>query len=765
MYIDLVKQLFLTCTAILNLVIDLLVALQNLPAARILPSSASRGTLRSDLLRLGSLVDAHGFDMDRISPLLLAVLNKESDRVIWNNATIAVTESTPPPRALPYLDQTPYSFNTSSFVNTSEYRKHVDGVLKVELGSDLCIGVPRFYEAFFEEIVGLETAAAAVFIKCQKGNDPLYSEELGWRDWPQGAKEGDVLKWFAELIEYFLKAAEEVTSASKIRRRLLAQPDQALQGSTADRKLDVGFVNDPKATQDSKCHWSQILVAGELKGNPEADRHSKTWLDLGRYIREVLTAQDTRRFALGFTLCGSVMRLWEFDRLGGISSSPFDIHKEGLQFVSVALGYLWMSEEQLGFDPTIFEFKGKRYIDIIRNGQQERLVLRELIKRAPCVAGRATTCWRAYREGDELQKPLVVKDSWQYLEREEEAELLREATEKEVVNVARYYHHETVQVGGQDDDVCKNVRKRLDYTGAINYNARGSITTSNTPRLHSNIRRGRDTSTAGQKRSSSQTDISLPPPNKRTCTSSPTKDRGNPREWDRVHRRVILSDYGKPLYKASSRVAMLTALESCIEGYESFHTRTGMLQSDISIGNLMMNEDDDNPSWRAFIIDLDLAIKEQREESSGARGKTGTRAFMAIGVLYSEKHSFMHDLESFFWVFFWICIHYSGPNKQPRVVPQFEEWNYVDTEKLAKLKKGTVSHEEDFKNTIDENFTLYYHSLRPWMNRLRKVVFPNGGRWENDDVGLYSRMKKILREAKEDPKVLAEVKTDSQTTL
>ena len=37
---------------------------------------------------------------------------------------------------------------------------------------------------------------------------------------------------------------------------------------------------------------------------------------------------------------------------------------------------------------------------------------------------------------------------------------------------------------------------------------------------------------------------------------------------------------------------------------------------------------------------------------------TGTRAFMAIGVLH-EKHSFMDDLESFFRVLFWICIHYN----------------------------------------------------------------------------------------------------------
>jgi hypothetical protein len=71
-------------------------------------------------------------------------------------------------------------------------------------------------------------------------------------------------------------------------------------------------------------------VPGELKSNPDVDRHSKTWLNLGRYAREVLTAQDARGFVMGFTLCGSIMRLWEFDRLGGIASLLFDINKDGL---------------------------------------------------------------------------------------------------------------------------------------------------------------------------------------------------------------------------------------------------------------------------------------------------------------------------------------------------------------------------------------------------------------------------------------------------
>lgn len=51
-----------------------------------------------------------------------------------------------------------------------------------------------------------------------------------------------------------------------------------------------------------------------------------------------------------------------------MSLLPFDINKNDVQFVSVILEYLWINEEQLGFDLTIFKLKGERYIKIIKNG-------------------------------------------------------------------------------------------------------------------------------------------------------------------------------------------------------------------------------------------------------------------------------------------------------------------------------------------------------------------------------------------------------------
>uniref|UniRef100_A0A0D2Y891 non-specific serine/threonine protein kinase n=1 Tax=Fusarium oxysporum (strain Fo5176) TaxID=660025 RepID=A0A0D2Y891_FUSOF len=718
-----------------DLIVDLLLALQNLRASRLLRSSGSGKNLLSDLSRLNAAVNSDDVDLDRIKPLLrLSLTDKPADTLIWDKVYEAVTESTPPPRPIASsFQQTPWSRNTSSFANSSEYRKYVDDVLKKELGS-MYVGLRCFHDTYFGGVAGLDAASQAFFKQCVEGSDPLFED--GWKGWPRDANQDDVLSWFANFSDKLAAFAgsHESIPTYQHRRRPLAQPNKPIQGSTGERKLDIGFVKDTSAGKDSRCCWSQILVPGELKSNPSADKAS--WLDLGRYAREVLVAQNTRRFVLGFTICGSLMRVWAFDRLGGIASEQFDINKDGRQFVCTILGFLWINEEQLGFDPTIMTANGERFIEVNRNGSTERIIIDEVMQRAPCIAGRATTCWKAYPEG-RPEMLLVVKDSWQYPERDEEGELLREATDKGVVNVARYYHHETVQIDGEDDDIRNNVRRGLDITQAANYRPERPIRRNNV--VSGTSRQGRSSASASRKRSSSQAGAPLPS-SKRSCSVSSTSVTSS--LPNRVHRRVILQDYGMPIYKASSRSALLAAFERCIEGHESLY-KAGFLHRDISINNLMINEDD-NPSWRSFLIDLDLAIKESREVASGAKGKTGTRAFMAIGALLGEHHSFMHDLESFFWVLFWICIHYDGPDKS-RAVPQFDKWNYADMEELAKLKLGTVTKESIFVATITNNFTAYYNPLIPLLKGLRKIVFPQDKPWEREDEKLYARTREFLR--------------------
>lgn len=158
---------------------------------------------------------------------------------------------------------------------------------------------------------------------------------------------------------------------------------------------------------------------------------------------------------------------------------------------------------------------------------------------------------------------LFVKDSWHYPEWEE-GELEHEAMDKGVVNVARYYHHEIIRMAGEDDGVCRNVRKELDITKAIKYNVRRPIVSPNVSGLHSGKQKVQSASMVGRKRLSINTSL---PPSKCSCSSSQTKDRRNSAEWD----RVILGDYGKPIYTTSSLAPMLSTPEGCVEDYESIY--------------------------------------------------------------------------------------------------------------------------------------------------------------------------------------------------
>ncbi|KAL2786388.1 hypothetical protein BJX66DRAFT_32626 [Aspergillus keveii] len=733
-----------------DLLINFVFALQTLPATSQLPSTFGQGTFRNDLRRFISVVDSEEFEIQRIIPLLNSVLDAEADEVIWRKAYAVVVQPTPPPKPLPFSSQTPFLHTTSSFVNSSEHRKYVDTVLKEELGS-IYVDVQNFSDVFFGDINGLEAASSTIMRRCTEGDKPMYNESTGWRDWPSTTQEKEVLQWLTRTVNAFREHLRETDIDHRCLddRTILARPSQPLQGSVASRKLDVAIVCHEQTKPQQRMHWSQVLVPGELKSNPDLDTVSKTWRDLGRYVREVFTAQESRRYVLGFTLCGSIMRLWEFDRGGAIASEAFDIHRDAVKFISTFVGYLVMNDKQLGYDPSIKPSPdGTRAIEITRNGNPERLILDKLMKRSSCVAGRATTCWKAHCEGSEGKEVLVIKDSWQYPERDEEGALLKEALDCKVTNVARHYFHETVRIDGEPDDTLTGIRRGIDLSKARFHNQERSETYTVESEEYLGPEARRDRNHARRKRSANHitSDASLLP-RKRSCSNSRSKAGCSTITQNRVHRRVIVRDYGKPLHKATSLSTMLAALEGCLEGYKSLYTKTGLLQGDISIGNLLMTEENESP-WSSFLIDLDLAIREKRDQPSGAHGKTGTRAFMPIAQLLGDELSFVHGLESFFWVLFWICIHFNGPDDTGRVVKEFDKWNYVNMEDLAKLKLGTVSDDDIFENTMGK-FTEYHRPLKRWVDELRRVIFPNGKIRRKDDRGLFSRMLLILQDAQE----------------
>ena len=60
-----------------------------------------------------------------------------------------------------------------------------------------------------------------------------------------------------------------------------------------------------------------------------------------------------------------------------------------------------------------------------------------------------------------------------------------------MVNIARYYYHETVYIGGKEDDICNNVYKGLNITRAINYKLKDLIIPPKPAKVKISVRKGR----------------------------------------------------------------------------------------------------------------------------------------------------------------------------------------------------------------------------------------------------------------------------------
>ncbi|XXH01960.1 hypothetical protein Hte_008323 [Hypoxylon texense] len=637
----------------------------------------NNATLSEDLDHVVAIVNDSYLRISYLEPLIRAAVLKKPDKEIWAEARGAVAE----------LSLLPWQASQES-LELAEHTgsTHPQARFQMELAltenhCPLFVGLDAFHETHFGDIANLKAASEAVFEECRAGNHPIFAN--GWVDFPEGANAGP------NNLDPSDKMDVKKAPAGAAARILVANPVLPLN---KNRNLDFGFAADKDA-------WgaSQILVPGRIRCNDARDER-EIWLSVARYAGEVLCSQATRRFVIAFNISGSLMRVWKFDRLGGVASDQFDIHQDGLRFVQTILGLLWMNEEQLGFDPTIKSTPlGQQYVEIDRDGAVQKIIIDQLIKQPSGIDCRGTTCWKAHSEAYP-DLPLVIKDSWQ-VGGYDEPFLLQEATNKGVKNVARFYHHSTVLISGAVDDVRQNVRKGLDVAAARDFLSVIQSQTSN-----------------------------------------------------RVHHRLILSNYGRPIESASSRIALLDALDVCIEGHKSLLTDGGILHQDISLNNLVINEGAADPSERAFLIDLNMAI---RLDPQGDSKTVGTKPFMAVAIMndVAFPHYFGHDLESFFWVLFWICVQFNGPGDSVGN-HKFSHWFDEELNPVMKDKMKTISRDDYFEFLAEENFTPYFHPLIPWMCKLRTVVFPHSEYWRSwADMGLYDRMQTVLRDAQNDPAV------------
>lgn len=755
------QQLIILLTYMKDLVLDLILALQSLPASRKLYSQINPKTrLRTDLVSLASKSCSSDFDIKSTIPLVELVVNNAPDAEIWLAVfdLIALTspkQLTPPNPCEKAVFDTPLRPSSACQSGTEQTHDEVDQRIFEELTGRVYYDVGGFYERYFEGKPWTNNARDIYEVSRAQ-----YIEGR-WRDWPEPSLQDPFFEWVMNFQDAIFNG---------LRRRYYTSANKVLRGSEADRKLDIFLTPADAVFQDGEHDWSNVLVIGEHKRNPDEDGYTKTLVQLAGYAREVFGSQPDRRFVPGFTICGTLMRLWMFDRSGPYSSEKFDIHREPERFVKVIAGYALMSDAELGLNTFIKHDENGRYIV----AQYERIFLEDKpIASTKAIVCRGTTCYRG-RGSNSTEWGYVVKFAWPSDKRQREGALLKLAKDRRVTGIAEWFSHEKISIDG-DPDTIAHLRRDMQFgtprkpsskASWVNSSAKSSRAYSKTSlkgRLGSGAAHlvglgigasSTTTSSSGQKRKRGErleggSRLKRSKSDGSHANAANVHIKGQPDATDahstqeaeadslvdcesgmygnRVNYCLVTSPAGRPLHEYRSVKELLEALRDAIRGHKSLLEDGKILHRDVSENNIIIVEAT-KEGQKGRLIDLDLA-KELDSMPSGARHRTGTMQFMAIEILEGKKHTYRHDLESFLYVFMWMCIRYGHEGAgefqaRPRSTRTnvLRDWYTGNYRRIARMKRGDMD-KNAFEYIVSE-FAPQFESLKQLARELRNVLFP-----------------------------------------
>lgn len=466
--------------------------------------------------------------------------------------------------------------------------------------------------------------------------------------------------------------------------------------------------------------WDHVQVIGQFC-HRGCVSYQDGLLRLCRSAYQVFARQPTRLFLHGFYIRGSLIELWVFDRSGLYCSDLFDIQKDFIQFLSTFLSYQRMTDQGLGKSNIIETDEGGSYVvlDSAARPSLGKLYLEsQPIASRQNLVGTGTTCYRA-RMPDSDRWNYVLKFKWRWARDRPEDELLKLAKKKCVWGAISLDYYNEIES-------TANLRRGLRW---------------GTHRKFAEMRfRERDGNIDGQRQEATGSGDGL---------VEYTEETDNFFQ-NRILACIVTSPVGRPLHTFQSLLELLQVLRDAIKCHRSLYYDAKILHQDVSPGNIIILDGQDEGKPQGVLIDLDSAIELAEGTETGPE-ITGTRPFMAIGVLKSERHTYRHDLESFLYVFLWTMI--TNHTNNPSETSKLRQWSNGDWDELA-VRKSLDMNQDGFQTILDE-FPPEFHSLKPLAENLRRVIFPirAGVIWTGTDGPpeavdmLYNEMIHALEEA------------------
>ena len=731
---------------------SLLLALMGQKSAYNLRSKTSDQNVASELATLFRRIQNRGFDYQYYRSLTRLVIRKSSDTETWSAVLELITtisHTSPPASIPPSFDGTPIRHSSASQQGREQTKQVVEARVFEEIGPCTYRGVSGFHAKYFEG-KDWDNDAENVW----RAAKDRYVDGR-WMDFPNPPTQDAVYEWWFRFQEEFLP---------KERGIYFKSPNKNMTGPEAYGRFDL-FVKSSGAEASKIDHdGKDVWVIGELK-KPNEDLKG-TLLQLGRYVREAFAHQPTRRFVHAFTLRGTEMETWVFDRSGPYSGPVFDIHEEPERFVRVIAGYVMMDNKELGLDTFVKRVAGESFITLPKNRTRGRKKLQlgtDPIAFQRAIVCRGTSCYLAKPPRAE-DYGYVVKFSWTSDLRPPEPDLLEKARERGVKGIAKVFgHHCITKVADMREGLTFTEKHTFRNT---TFSPPASLSQSQQQTLHSrsfsqlnglSIAEGppgkRKSVEAGErpfKRSRSDSWRSgnakranevtyavdnIKPTSLMVCNQNPFDNR--------ILRCLVVSPAGMAIRdfwrlrkdqlgeERSSRTLahkLLEALRDAIKAHRSLLIDGKILHRDISENNIIVTDSKETDGFVGLLIDLDLA-KELESEPSGARYRTGTMEFMAIEVLLGYSHTYRHDLESFFYVLLWVCARHGwnftqNLNGRPKR-SMFTRWYTGSYEDIANNKLGNMDKGKDkgLERMMVE-FPPALDCVKPLCRVIRDVLFP-----------------------------------------
>jgi hypothetical protein len=496
----------------------------------------------------------------------------------------------------------------------------------------------------------------------------------------------------------------------------------SLGQSPGDQQPPSLFLAPTRAREDGRDYsWTDVLVIGEVSQAQETCRQQ--FLHLCGHAQKVFTSQPTRRFLHCIHVCGSIVELWVFDRSGPYSCKAFDIYQHPHRFIIALAGYTKMNDEELGLNTFIKSDDHGRYIMLQTENQPEteRLYLEDQpVAFAPDLVSTGTTAYRAKRlESREWE--FVAKFTWRADNGKREEDMLRLIKKRGVWGVVQLF-------GVHELDSITNLRRGLEFGRPRRF-----------PSTLDEIPSPTDTGSLAEQAQHYQGVV-----DRYTIDASSVDEivGEGPSFPNRLFTCIVIHPPGRAMDEFKSIPELLGAFIDIIKGLQSLYKDGRILHQDVSKSNLMISDVQKEGEPRGFLIDMDAA--KLLDDPNAKDELTGTRLFMAIGVLKARAHTYRHDLESLFYCLLWIAsIH--GREGLPKD-SNFYGWALGSFDDCAKNKSKDMG-EGEFEQILS-NFSPEFKALGGLARELRIIMFPNqdgslfmgsDGETESEDE-VYDRM-------------------------